>query len=126
MARAYSAGKWSGTLSANLKGDTTQNTPTLGYDYDLELKNVKTAQTKINNIITKMEKEIKKLKDDSGTGKLATYYLTNTSNRIKKIKESIDTEVKLLTNQVNSAHREEDKRFKEIIRQWAAAQGIKF
>lgn len=108
------------------KGDTTQNTPTLGYDYDLELKNVKTAQTKINNIITKMDKEIKKLKDDAGTGKLATYYLINTSNRINKIKESIDTEVKLLTNQVNSAHREEDKRFKEIIRQWAAAQGIKF
>ena len=41
MANAYIAGKWSGTLSANLKGDASKTTPTLGDDFDSELNNLK-------------------------------------------------------------------------------------
>ena len=39
MANSYVAGKWSGTLSANLKGDASKTTPTLGDDFDSKLNN---------------------------------------------------------------------------------------
>ena len=75
MANAYIAGKWSGTLSANLKGDASKTTPTLGDDFDSELNNLKKARTNVKNTINAINKEIKLLKNHAETGKMATMYL---------------------------------------------------
>ena len=56
MANAYIAGKWSGTLSANLKGDASKTTPTLGDDSDSELNNLKKARTNVKNTINAINK----------------------------------------------------------------------
>ena len=63
MANSYVAGKWSGTLSANLKGDASKTTPTLGDDFDSELNNLKKARTNVKNTINAINKEIKLLKN---------------------------------------------------------------
>ena len=76
MANSYVAGKWSGTLSANLKGDASKTTPTLGDDFDSELNNLKKARTNVKNTINVINKEIKLLKNHAETGKMATMYLT--------------------------------------------------
>lgn len=122
MANAYKTGKWSGTLQADLVGDKNKTTPTLGDDYDVELQNLKKAQSNINSIIKKIKKEISSLKNHAETGKMATYYLGQTEKRLDKIANSVDTEVKLLTNNVNQAHKDEWNRMKRLLEQWAAQQ----
>ena len=122
MANAYIAGKWSGTLSANLKGDASKTTPTLGDDFDSELNNLKKARTNVKNTITAINKEIKLLKNHAETGKMATMYLNQTVKRLQKIEKEIDSEVTTLTNGVTKAQKEEWKRFRELLLKWEAAQ----
>lgn len=122
MANAYIAGKWSGTLSANLKGDASKTTPTLGDDFDSELKNLKKARTNVKNTINAINKEIKLLKNHAETGKMATMYLNHTVKRLQKIEKEIDSEVTTLTNGVTKAQKEEWKRFRELLLKWEAAQ----
>lgn len=122
MANAYIAGKWSGTLSANLKGDASKTTPTLGDDFDSELKNLKKARTNVKNTINAINKEIKLLKNHAETGKMATMYLNQTVKRLQKIEKEIDSEVTTLTNGVTKAQKEEWKRFRELLLKWEAAQ----
>ena len=116
MANSYVAGKWSGTLSANLKGDASKTTPTLGDDFDSELNNLKKARTNVKNTINAINKEIKLLKNHAETGKMATMYLN------QKIEKEIDSEVTTLTNGVTKAQKEEWKRFRELLLKWEAAQ----
>ena len=122
MANSYVAGKWSGTLSANLKGDASKTTPTLGDDFDSELNNLKKARTKEKNTINAINKEIKLLKNHAETGKMATMYLNQTVKRLQKIEKEIDSEVTTLTNGVTKAQKEEWKRFRELLLKWEAAQ----
>ncbi len=122
MANSYIAGKWSGTLSANLKGDASKTTPTLGDDFDSELNNLKKARTNVKNTINAINKEIKLLKNHADTGKMATMYLNQTVKRLQKIEKEIDSEVTTLTNGVTKAQKEEWKRFKELLLKWEAAQ----
>lgn len=122
MANAYIAGKWSGTLSANLKGDASKTTPTLGDDFDSELKNLKKARTNVKNTINAINKEIKLLKNHAETGKMATMYLNQTVKRLQKIEKEIYSEVTTLTNGVTKAQKEEWKRFRELLLKWEAAQ----
>lgn len=122
MANSYIAGKWSGTLSANLKGDASKTTPTLGDDFDSELNNLKKARTNVKNTINAINKEIKLLKNHADTGKMATMYLNQTVKRLQKIQKEIDSEVTTLTNGVTKAQKEEWKRFKELLLKWEAAQ----
>ena len=122
MANSYVAGKWSGTLSANLKGDASKTTPTLGDDFDSELNNLKKARTNVKNTINAINKEIKLLKKHADTGKMATSYLNNTEKRLQKIEKEIDSEVTTLTNGVTKAQKEEWKRFRELLLKWEAAQ----
>ena len=123
MANSYKPGKWSGTLSANLIGDASRTTPTLGNDYDRELANLKKAQANIKSTISSIKKEIATLKNHADTGKMATNYLKNTEKRLTKIQQSLDNEVKALTNAVNKAQKEEWQRYKKILDQWIATQG---
>jgi len=123
MANSYKTGKWSGTLSANLIGDASRTMPTLGNDYDRELANLKKAQANINSTISNIKKEIAALKKHADTGKMATNYLKNTEKRLTKIQQSLDNEVKALTNAVNKAQKEEWQRYKKILDQWIATQG---
>lgn len=122
MANAYIPGKWSGTLSANLKGDASKTTPTLGDDFDSELNNLKKARTNVKNTINAINKEIKLLKNHAETGKMATMYLNQTVKRLQKIEKEIDSEVTTLTNGVTKAQKEEWKRFRELLLKWEAAQ----
>ena len=122
MANAYIAGKWSGTLSANLKGDASKTTPTLGDDFDSELNNLKKARTNVKNTINAINKEIKLLKNHAETGKMATMYLNQTVKRLQKIEKEIDSEVTTLTNGVTKAQKEEWKRFRDLLLKWEAAQ----
>ena len=122
MANSYVAGKWSGTLSANLKGDASKTTPTLGDDFDSELNNLKKARTNVKNTINAINKEIKLLKNHAETGKMATMYLNQTVKRLQKIEKEIDSEVTSLTNGVTKAQKEEWKRFRELLLKWEAAQ----
>ena len=122
MANAYIAGKWSGTLSANLKGDASKTTPTLGDDFDSELNNLKKARTNVKNTINAINKEIKLLKNHAETGKMATMYLNQTVKRLQKIEKEIASEVTTLTNGVTKAQKEEWKRFRELLLKWEAAQ----
>ena len=122
MANSYVAGKWSGTLSANLKGDASKTTPTLGDDFDSELNNLKKARTNVKNTINAINKEIKLLKNHAETGKMATMYLNQTVKRLQKIEKEIDSEVTTLTNGVTKAQKEEWKRFRELLLKWEAAQ----
>ena len=122
MANSYVAGKWSGTLSANLKGDASKTTPTLGDDFDSELNNLKKARTNVKNTIKAINKEIKLLKNHAETGKMATMYLNQTVKRLQKIEKEIDSEVTTLTNGVTKAQKEEWKRFRELLLKWEAAQ----
>ena len=122
MANSYVAGKWSGTLSANLKGDASKTTPTLGDDFDSELNNLKKARTNVKNTINAINKEIKLLKNHAETGKMATMYLNQTVKRLQKIEKDIDSEVTTLTNGVTKAQKEEWKRFRELLLKWEAAQ----
>ena len=122
MANAYIAGKWSGTLSANLKGDASKTTPTLGDDFDSELNKLKKARTNVKNTINAINKEIKLLKNHAETGKMATMYLNQTVKRLQKIEKEIDSEVTTLTNGVTKAQKEEWKRFRELLLKWEAAQ----
>ena len=122
MANAYIAGKWSGTLSANLKGDASKTTPTFGDDFDSELNNLKKARTHVKNTIDAINKEIKLLKNHAETGKMATMYLNQTVKRLQKIEKEIDSEVTTLTNGVTKAQKEEWKRFRELLLKWEAAQ----
>ena len=122
MANSYVAGKWSGTLSANLKGDASKTTPTLGDDFDSELNNLKKARTNVKNTINAINKEIKLLKNHAETGKMATMYLNQTVRRLQKIEKEIDSEVTTLTNGVTKAQKEEWKRFRELLLKWEAAQ----
>ena len=122
MANAYIAGKWSGTLSANLKGDASKTTPTLGDDFDSELNNLKKARTNVKNTINAINKEIKLLKNHAETGKMATMYFNQTVKRIQKIEYESDSNVTTLTNGVTKAQKEEWKRFRELLLKWEAAQ----
>lgn len=122
MANSYIAGKWSGTLSANLKGDASKTTPTLGDDFDSELNNLKKARTNVKNTLNAINKEIKLLKNHADTGKMATMYLNQTVKRLQKIEKEIDSEVTTLTNGVTKAQREEWKRFRALLLKWEAAQ----
>ena len=122
MANSYVAGKWSGTLSANLKGDASKTTPTLGDDFDSELNNLKKARTNVKNTINAINKEIKLLKNHAETGKMATMYLNQKVKRLQKIEKEIDSEVTTLTNGVTKAQKEEWKRFRELLLKWEAAQ----
>ena len=122
MANAYIAGKWSGTLSANLKGDASKTTPTLGDDFDSELNNLKKARTNVKNTINAINKEIKLIKNHAETGKMATMYLNQPVKRLQKIEKEIDSEVTTLTNGVTKAQKEEWKRFRELLLKWEAAQ----
>ena len=122
MANSYVAGKWSGTLSANLKGDASKTTPTLGDDFDSELNNLKKARTNVKNTINAINKEIKLLKNHAETGKMATMYLNQTVKRLQKIEKEIDSEVTTLTNGVTKAQKQEWKRFRELLLKWEAAQ----
>ena len=122
MANSYIAGKWSGTLSANLKGDASKTTPTLGDDFDSELNNLKKARTNVKNTLNAINKEIKLLKNHAETGKMATLYLNRTVNRLQKVEKEIDSEVTTLTNGVTKAQREEWKRFRALLLKWEAAQ----
>ena len=122
MANAYIAGKWSGTLYANLKGDASKTTPTLGDDFDSELNNLKKARTNVKNTINAINKEIKLLKNHAETGKMATMYLNQTVKRLQKIEKEIDSEVTTLTNGVTKAQKEEWKRLRELLLKWEAAQ----
>ena len=122
MANSYVAGKWSGTLSANLKGDASKTTRTLGDDFDSELNNLKKARTNVKNTINAINKEIKLLKNHAETGKMATMYLNQTVKRLQKIEKEIDSEVTTLTNGVTKAQKEEWKRFRELLLKWEAAQ----
>ena len=122
MANSYIAGKWSGTLSANLKGDASKTTPTLGDDFDSELKNLKKARTNVKNTLNAINKEIKLLKNHAETGKMATLYLNRTVKRLQKVEKEIDSEVTTLTNGVTKAQREEWKRFRALLLKWEAAQ----
>ncbi len=122
MANSYIAGKWSGTLSANLKGDASKTTPTLGDDFDSELNNLKKARTNVKNTLNAINKEIKLLKNHAETGKMATLYLNQTVKRLQKVEKEIDSEVTTLTNGVTKAQREEWKRFRALLLKWEAAQ----
>lgn len=122
MANSYIAGKWSGTLSANLKGDASKTTPTLGEDFDSELNNLKKARTNVKNTLNAINKEIKLLKNHAETGKMATLYLNRTVKRLQKVEKEIDSEVTTLTNGVTKAQREEWKRFRALLLKWEAAQ----
>lgn len=122
MANSYIAGKWSGTLSANLKGDASKTTPTLGDDFDSELNNLKKARTNVKNTLNAINKEIKLLKNHAETGKMATLYLNRTVKRLQKVEKEIDSEVTTLTNGVTKTQREEWKRFRALLLKWEAAQ----
>lgn len=122
MANSYIAGKWSGTLSANLKGDASKTTPTLGDDFDSELNNLKKARTNVKNTLNAINKEIKLLKNHAETGKMATLYLNRTVKRLQKVEKEIDSEVTTLINGVTKAQREEWKRFRALLLKWEAAQ----
>ena len=122
MTNSYVPGKWSGTLSANLKGDASKTTPTLGDDFDNELNNLKKARTNVKNTIKQINKEIKLLKNHAETGKMATMYLNKTVKRLQKVEKEVDSEVNTLANAVTKAQKEEWKRFKEILLKWEQAQ----
>lgn len=122
MANSYKPGKWSGTLVADIEGDATKSTPTLGDDFDTELKNLKTAKTNITNTIKSIKKEVTALKNHSGTGKMATNYLATTEKRLDKIQTALNNSVSSLSNAVSSAQKDEWQRFKKLLEQWAATQ----
>jgi len=122
MANSYKAGKWSGTIQAAVVGDATKTTPTLGDDFDVELKNLKKAQKNINNIMDKIKKETKALKDHEDTGKMATDYLKQTEKRLDKIKSALTSEVNKLNNVVTKAQKDEWNRIRKILEEWYAAQ----
>ena len=122
MANSYKPGKWSGTLHADVVGDATKTTETLGENYDTELENLEYARTKIKGILDKMKKQVTALKNHSDTGKMATSYLASTEKRIGKIEDSLDSEVKTLINGVKKAAKEEDRRFKQILLEWYNSQ----
>jgi predicted nucleic acid-binding Zn-ribbon protein len=122
MANSYKPGKWSGTLEADVQGDSTKSTPTLGDDYDTELKNLKTAQKNIKTTITAIKKQITALKNHSETGKMATSYLEKTEKRLTKISDELDNSVTTLSNAVTKAQKEEWQRYKKLLDEWAATQ----
>ena len=125
MANSYKPGKWSGTLSADLRGDANKTTPTLGEDYDNELANLKKAQANINSTISQIKKQITSLKNHAETGKMATNYLKNTEKRLEKIKTELDNEVKLLSNAVTKAQKAEWARIRKLLAEWEATQSQK-
>ena len=125
MANSYKPGKWSGTLSADLRGDANKTTPTLGEDYDNELANLKKAQANINSTISQIKKQITSLKNHAETGKMATNYLKNTEKRLEKIKTELDNEVKLLSNVVTKAQKAEWARIRKLLAEWEATQSQK-
>lgn len=122
MAKSYKSGKWSGALTANLVGDATKTTPTLGEDFDEELSNLKTAQKSINNTIKSIKEQITALKNHAETGRMATDYLKNTEKRLNKIQNEMDAAVNAMSNQINSAQKAEWNRFRKLLQEWAATQ----
>lgn len=122
MANSYKPGKWSGSISADLRGDASKTTPTLGDDFDTELANLKSAQKKVKAIIGKIKKEVNALQSDKQTGKMATDYLKSTKKRLDKIENSMDSAVNQLSSAVNSAQKAEWNRMRKVFLQWEAAQ----
>ena len=122
MANSYKPGKWSGTLSADLNGDASKTTPTLGDDFTSELNNLKKAQSNIKATLANIKKEVTALKNHEETGKMATTYLERTEKRITKIENSMNNAVNQLSNAISSAQKDEWNRMRKIIAQWEAQQ----
>ncbi len=122
MANSYKPGKWSGTIQANIVGDANKTTPTLGDDFDVELKNLKKAQKTINTAIDNIKKQTKALRDHEDTGKMATDYLKTTEKRLDKMKSALTSEVNKLNNVVTKAQKDEWNRIRKILEEWYAAQ----
>jgi len=122
MANSYKPGKWNGTLQANLVGDASKTTPTLGDDYDSELKNLKKAQSNIQATIRSIKGQVTALKNHAETGKFATSYLASTEKRLDKVLNALNSEVASLEKAVNNAQKEEWTRIKQLIAEWQATQ----
>lgn len=122
MANSYKPGKWNGTLQADLKGDASKSTPTLGDDYDNELKNLKKAKSNITATIKEIKKNITALKNHAETGKMATNYLNSTEKRLDKLSNELNNEVTTVSNAITQAQKDEWKRYKKILDQWYAEQ----
>lgn len=122
MANSYKPGKFAGTLQANVVGDTSKTTPTLGDDFDVELANLKSAQKKIENNLSKIKTQVSALMNDKETGKMATSYLKSTIRRMDKLKDSLATSVNKVSKAINSAQKAEWKRYKAVLDQWIATQ----
>lgn len=122
MANSYKPGKFAGTLQANVVGDTSKTTPTLGDDFDVELANLKSAQKKIENNLSKIKTQVSALMNDKETGKMATSYLKSTIRRMDKLKNSLATSVNKVSKAINSAQKAEWKRYKAVLDQWIATQ----
>lgn len=122
MANSYKPGKFAGTLQANVVGDTSKTTPTLGDDFDVELANLKSTQKKIENNLSKIKTQVSALMNDKETGKMATSYLKSTIRRMDKLKDSLATSVNKVSKAINSAQKAEWKRYKAVLDQWIATQ----
>ncbi|MBE6157756.1 MAG: hypothetical protein E7160_03065 [Firmicutes bacterium] len=122
MANDYKPGKWTGPLQADIQGDATKTTPTLGDNFDIELANLKVAQKNITNTIKSIKKETQALQNHSETGKMATDYLKLTIKHLEKIEQSMDKAVNDLSKAVTSAQREEWNRYRKLLAEWAAKQ----
>ena len=122
MANSYKPGKWNGTLQANFQGSASKTTPTLGDDYDNELKNLKKARSNIKATIKDIKKNITALKNHADTGKMATNYLARTEKRLDKMENELENSVNGVSNAITQAQKDEWKRFKKIILQWEAEQ----
>lgn len=122
MANSYKFGKWSGTLRADLVGDASKTTPTLGEDYDTELKNLKKAKSNINTTIKAIKKQVNALKNHEETGKMATSYLDTTLKRLDTLEKALTSSVNSLENAVTKAQKEEWTRYKKILDEWVVQQ----
>ena len=122
MANSYVKGKWAGTLEADLVSDGTKTTPTLGDNFDLELKNLTEVKKTIDAKIKAIKKQVTALKNHAETGKMAADYLKTTEKRLDKMNNALATEVNTVSNAVSKAQRDEWLRMKRILEEWYAQQ----
>lgn len=121
MANDYKPGKFAGVLEADITGNKTKTTVTLGDDYDIALSEVKKQQKAINTTLDSIRSVVDSI-DKIDHGKGYNIGFTHLKKYIKTIRDKMDTSINKMNSAVNSAQREEWNYYKKLLDQWLNAQ----
>ena len=121
MANDYKPGKFAGVLEADITGNKTKTTVTLGDDYDSALSEVKKQQKAINTTLDSIRSVVDSI-DKIDHGKGYNIGFTHLKKYIKTIRDKMDTSINKMNSAVNSAQREEWNYYKKLLDQWLNAQ----